>query len=211
MKRSRWGTGPGLVGLIAGSGLLAVLFVAWWLPMRARERMAANERAAAQALKQLTVAEVDFRSNDRDGNRINDFWVGDVSALHTLADPAAPGNSIRLIPLELARADGRPLAPVPGGPAAYSGYHFVVLRFHHEEGTGKMVPYGYDADGTGGPKVYNNSMFGFCAYPAEYGVTGRHTYIVNEGNTIFKFDMGGKPMLRWPYDEPLRMDYEKLD
>ena len=210
MNRSRRGPGPSLVGAVLLSGALTVLLLAWWLPLRARERMASNERAACEALKQIATAEGDFRSNDRDGNRINDFWVGDVAGLYTLTSRLFPGTPIRLIPLDLARADARPLDRTLGGPAARSGYFFVVLQFHHDEADDGMTLYGQDTDGTG-PKVRNISAFGLCAYPAEYGVTGRHTFIVNEGNTIFKLDMGGKPMRRWPWNELLRTDYDKFD
>ena len=43
-------------------------------------------------------------------------------------------------------------------------------------------------------------MFAFCAYPAEYGVTGTKTFIVNEGNTVLWNDTGGEPVLEWPSD-----------
>lgn len=201
MIHAKLRAGALLAGVILGTGALGILLFAWFLPMWARGRMASNERAASAALKELRTAEADFRLHDRDGNGINDFWVGDVAGLF---------NYGRRIPLELARADARPLGTSLGRPVPLSGYHFIVLQFHQDEHPGRSVLYGQDTDGSG-RKVRNTSSFGFCAYPAEYGVTGRHTLIINEGNTIFKYDMGGRPMIRWPLDESLQSDYEKLD
>jgi len=178
--------------------------------MRARERIASNERAASDALRQLVTAEADFRLHDRDGNGINDFWVGDVSGLYTLAPPRSPATPLRLIPMDLARADARPLGTSLGSPVPLSGYLFIVLQFHQGDDPGMQAVYGQDTDGTG-RKVRNPSAFGFCAYPVEYGVTGRRTFLVNEGNTILTFDMGGSPMIHWPLDESLQSYWEKLD
>ena len=60
-------------------------------------------------------------------------------------------------------------------------------------------------------KVHNNAIFGFCTYPAEYGVTGLMTIILNEGNTLFKKDTQGQPVLEWPSDKVLRTEWSKMD
>lgn len=70
-----------------------------------------NERAASAALKTLATAEADYRSNDRDGNEINDYWTGDVAGLYR--------NQLRLIPRESAEADARPLNPLVPKPVPH--------------------------------------------------------------------------------------------
>ena len=40
--------------------------------------------------------------------------------------------------------------------------------------------------------------FAFCAYPAEYGRSGRTTFIVNQARTVHACDTGGRPIFRWP-------------
>jgi DUF2950 family protein len=204
--------GPGILPVLAilGACGLAAGFFAWWLPKRAMDQIAANERAATESLKRLAAAEVDFRWNDRDRNGVHDFWVGDVSGLHSLIDLRSPASPIRLIPFDLARADARAVAPGLPSPVPLEGYYFVAMRFHQDDLTGNTVAYGEDTDGSG-TRYRNRTSFGFCAYPAEYGVTGRHTFVINEGTTILKFDMGGLPLIRWPWDDVLRADYEKLD
>jgi len=157
--------------------------------------MAENERFASAALKTLASASADFRGNDRDGNKIHDFWTGDVASLYYLTTVGG-GDSIRLI--ERAVADADPSRP---GATPYHGYWFVAME---KDETG--APYGQDTKGekTAGQMNRNHSKFGFCAYPAEYGYTGGSCFYINEGNTVFKFDTQGKPVLKWPTDEDLK-------
>ena len=170
-----------------------------------RARLIANERAATTSLKTLTTAEANFRANDRDNNRVNDFWTADVSGLHRI-DANGP---IKLIDQELALADARPsVAPdiaglLPGVAKEHSskfvalgkrtpkaGYWFIsMVKIQEEKGS----PVKYD-QGNG----RNTSAFGFCAYPAEHGKTGRFTYIVNEDNVVWRLDAGGKAVEEFP-------------
>lgn len=166
-----------LVALAAGALYIGLTY----------ENTEENEREASSALKTLTVAEVDFRSNDRDDNKINDFWVGDISELFAL----------RLISRELAEADAAPLKPLVPKPVPYKGYLFRVMTTD-EYGVPYASPSGGD-DRRGA--VYNNSKFAFTAYPARYESSGRRTFLVNEGNTIFARDLKGEPVLKFPTDE----------
>jgi len=179
----------------------------------------ANERKASTSLQTLAAAEADFRSNDRDGNRVNDFWTGDVAGLYTLKDP--DGNMIKLIELGVALADAAPLgagaaqgryvAPSTLGTLRpKAGYYFRAMT--HDTSSGKSEPY---AISTGGEpdlgKVHHLSSFGFCAYPAEYGVSGTRTFIINEGNTIAWKDTMGEPVLEFPSDAELAAGWQKLN
>lgn len=181
-------------------------------------RLNQNEREASAALKGLPRAEADFRANDRDWNHVNDFWTGDVAGLFYVR-PNSGENSpeIALIPRAVAEADAKPLKALTSSPVPYHGYYFVALDLDATlKGTGEES---YRVDTLGEPrmgKVHNTSKFGFCAYPAEYGVTGRKTFIINENNTLFGIDLGGKPMTEWPDDSPPRKSeweghYQKLD
>ena len=179
--------------------LLAVVvgipLVRWWM----RERIDSNEREAALSLKQLFAAESEFHGNDRDGNGINDYWTGDISRLW--------GHG-HLIDLDLAHADSRAINPLTPTPIPRSGYFFVAMET--EGSTFPAEEYRQDTDKKSG-RVHHLSKFGICAYPADYGVTGTHTLIINEGNTVFKFDTGGKPVLRWPPDSDLPSSFEKME
>jgi hypothetical protein len=178
----------------------------------------ANERNGSTCLKTLTTAQADFRSNDRDGNRTMDFYARDVAGLYALKGAtgketeATPGKEddagtiMKLIEPSIAKADtteDRWEYPVLGisSPEPKSGYFFAVLK-NYEEG-GKVEPYH-----TGNGR--NDDRFGFVAYPAEYGVTGRMTFIVNEDNTIWMKDLAGEDVDTFPAD-PAAAGWRKLD
>lgn len=118
----------------------------------------------------MASAQADFRSNDRDGNGVQDFWRKDARDL--FATPGVDGRPIRLIEASTAAADARPAGlyalELIGAPTA--GYWLRAIR-HAEEG---------DPD---------PNRFAFCMYPDIY-LPGRSTFIVDEGNTIFRKDLG---------------------
>jgi hypothetical protein len=181
--------------LVAAVVLAGGVFMGW--QYFERRTLEENERMAPAALKTLSAANADFRSNDRDGNGINDFWTGDVAGLYSLGAPVGPGRSesIRLIPPEIARADAAHPGAVP-----HHGYFFVAMQTD-ENG----IPYRQVTGPRPGIKPERNlSKFAFCAYPAEYGRTGRFTFIIDEGNRRFKIDTAGKPVLKWPTDDELK-------
>src|SRR6187455_1337140 len=85
------------------------------IPGLLSSQRASNERGASTALKTLSSAEADFRSNDRDGNHENDFWTADVKGLYTMtsakvrgAGTAPDDPAIKLIEIETAAADADP-------------------------------------------------------------------------------------------------------
>jgi hypothetical protein len=49
-----------------------------------------NERCSSDSLKTLTPAEADFRANDEDWLRAEDFWTRDVRGLYTLSPQQKP-------------------------------------------------------------------------------------------------------------------------
>jgi hypothetical protein len=176
-------------------------------------QMGANEANARGSLKTLATAQADFRSNDRESNRVNDFWTGDVAGLYAIA---AGGGEIRLIEQSIALADHAPLeGGLPYYPKAISsfgtrapkaGYWYAAMKRDGVSGDA----YARDTDGSG-HKVHHAFRFGFCAFPAEYGKTGRATIIISEDNTLYERDTAGKPQLEWPADAELSRDWKKLD
>jgi len=180
--------------------------------------LAANERNGSTSLKTLCIAEADFRANDRDWNHVNDFWTADVAGLYTLKQN---GQSIKLIELSVALADGAPIEKgsaadmIPaladfGVPAPKAGYWFRAMEKDNSLQPAELLR--VDTGGTPPMgKVHNTSKFGFCAYPAEYGASGLRTFIVNENNTLFWKDTQGEPVLEWPTDAELQADWKKLD
>ena len=167
--------------------------------------LAANERIASSSLKTLATAEADFKANDRDGNGSKDFWVGDVSGLYRYT--AANNREIKLIDKSLADADAAPLknqnlsALKREQPLPKTGYLFAVLpKYVDKEKTENYHSGGFR----------HSNRFGFAAYPVDYGKSGRYTFIVNESNTVWKKDLGGKPPEMYP-ESPSKDEWEKSD
>jgi hypothetical protein len=180
---------------VLASGLLGTLLVIAGLAV-SKATLARNERRAVEALKRLAVAEADFRANDRDGNRIQDFWTGDVAGLHDVTDPVS-GRPLALIERAVADADAAPLPMHPRRHAPYAGYSFVAMTEERRLWGSELYAVHTNGVRLGGP-FHNHSKFAFCAYPAAYGRTGRRTFVINEGNTVFMVDTGGVPVLKWP-------------
>ncbi|MCI0544420.1 MAG: DUF2950 domain-containing protein, partial [Actinobacteria bacterium] len=162
----------------------------WYLSM-APQRRASNQRNAQACLKTLATAQVDFRSNDRDNDRVNNFWVKDVAGLYGIE---TSGEAIKLIMLQTAQADrtaAKGAYPSVKDEKPQAGHHFAALKRYREGG--KAIPYD---DGKG----RNVSRFGFVAWPVQYPSGGRMTYIINEGNTVYQKDTGGKTVEEYPED-----------
>ncbi len=187
-----------------------------------KARAVANERNAWVSLRTIGTAQVDFRSNDRDNNMINDFWVRDISGLYRIRPTGGDDWSIKLIELSIALADAKPCVALdkkgecklegekqsvtleqlePGAPKA--GYNFVVLESYEDE-NGKTVKYD---NGSG----RSQSTFGVCAYPADTAKTPKaSTYIMSEENVVWKKDTGGKPATTFPL-KPAEAGWVKPD
>jgi hypothetical protein len=102
--------------------LLLALIIA--VPGFLASSRASNHRNACASLKTIPSAEADFRANDRDDNKVNDFWVGDVSRLYYLE---VQGRPIKLIERSVADADGSPKEPLKD-PSSKAGFRFAAIK-----------------------------------------------------------------------------------
>ena len=165
--------------------------------------IATNERAAVVSLKALVTAETEFKKNDRDGNGLHDFWVGDVSSLYRFMHN---NKEIKLIEKSLADADAAPLkapslSPLKlDKPVPRTGYLFTVLAKYVDNE--KTEPYH-----SGGFR--NEHKFAFAAYPAEYGKSGRATFVIGESGTAWKKDLGGKAPEAF-LENPWKEDWDRI-
>ncbi len=185
---------------------------------------ARNERNASASLRTIATAEADFRSNDRENDRAQNFWVGDVHGLFALCpstngsvvpDAAATmeANMNKLIEPSLADADAAPvnapgIVPAAANPVPKAGYLFKVVPYYVSQG--KPVAYGTTGGIEKWGKLFNFGKFSYCAFPAEYAVTGRKTFFMDESITIWWKDTGGEPVLVAP-ENPATEGWAKLD
>ena len=219
--------------VIAVIAIIAALAI----PALLSAQSAANERNAHASLKTIVTAQIDFRSNDRDGNRIPDYWTGDISGLYGMTNLVVPGNAdelVKLIDISVAAADTNPL---PDGSAGgelrgisnitqidpKAGYWYGVLDMNAQEG------FDYQVDTWGNPpmgEVHNRQRFGAIVYPDEIQKSGRSCAIISELGTIFlrSGDVEIKPSATippgaivntdykdWPTDATLTSSWAKMD
>lgn len=181
-----------LVIVIAIIGSLTAIALAGFLQIR---RMA-NEKTSGTTMRTLLTAEELFKGSDIDRNGINDYWTYDVTGL-AMMTPSGGGKPVFAISdYGFPMADLAPLAAgtydngtfLHPGPMASkqpkAGYWFqsMVLDFFG-------IAYWQDTDSSG-VDCHNFTRWGFCAIPANYGVTGVFCFILSEDATLFKRDFG---------------------
>ncbi|MGO9261877.1 MAG: DUF2950 family protein [Bryobacteraceae bacterium] len=155
--------------------------------MRAR-RIGAHELDAIEICYGYVEAQRKYAAEDRDKDGMLEYAPRLMSSPGRHDGLFWEGESEPLIPEGLARAgwDGAR----KGDAKPYHGYYFRIL-----EGQGSNAP--------GGSHNYfvKNKLiggFGLVAWPAEYGVTGIHTFIVNQNGAVYEKDIEpvpGKPPL----------------
>jgi type II secretory pathway pseudopilin PulG len=181
------------------------------IPGLISSQRASYERNAATSLKTVCVAQHDFRANDREGNRVNDFWTYDVKSLYCLTNAAITGNAggnvdapIRLIDLSLAAADADDTFAPAGGEnmdvtvfavrSAKAGYWYLALTADNSL-TGPEATFRQDTLGTPPMgSVHNYTKYAVTAVP-DSTIFGRFVYIVNEANTIYRAATTGAPRI----------------
>ncbi|HTC24605.1 MAG TPA: prepilin-type N-terminal cleavage/methylation domain-containing protein, partial [Gemmatimonadales bacterium] len=200
MRRSKGNQGFTLIELMIVIAIIAII-AAIAIPGLLSSQRASNERNASASLKTLASAEADFRGNDREGNKVQDFWVMDLAQLYGM-DPIGSTEPIKLIEVSVAGAD----ATTPSTPGALATAGSCVLIGNYCTQSAK-AGYWYrtltlDENGAAygvqstcvAPNIptnaatatsWNTSKFGFMAFP-DTRSAGRNIFIINEGNTIFK-------------------------
>jgi hypothetical protein len=233
--------------LVEAAVILAVLLivVALAVPGTTCDGRASNERNARSSLKTLFHAEMDFAKMDRDGNGVTDYWTGDVKGLYTMTSAevqgATPGSttdqSIKLIELSVACADADGTFLPAGGenlplasfaePSCKAGHWYAAMSSDRPVGAGPEAHYRQDTKGKPGMgPVHNLSRFAFAAIP-DSSSAGRHVYIVNETQTIYRTVVTGSAKtgtatppglagvsaacLHWPDDATLKSNWTKID
>ena len=197
-----------LIELMIVIAIIAII-AAIAIPGLLSSQRASNERNASASLKTLASAEADFRGNDRDGNKIQDFWAIDVSGLYGVL-PVGSSEMIKLIELSVAGADWYPnqdasaalgdtgLGQIP--PLTYTvqapkaGYWYEAM-LTDETGTNvyAVATNGIATLTAGTPtslEFWNHAKFAFITFPDSFSA-GRNAFFINEGNTIFKRALNG--------------------
>jgi prepilin-type N-terminal cleavage/methylation domain-containing protein len=184
-----------LIELMIVIAIIAII-AAIAIPSLMRSRIVANESNAKNSIKTLHTVQATWRNGDTDGNGTKDYWTLDIAGLYGVPD--SNGDPVAQIQVNFARADG-------GGGATYSlasigipmaGYLYQAMSTDADGNDYNQDP---DSDGTSNS---NANLYGVCAYPDNFGATGRQTVIIDQQGVVYTKDNGGVPQDSWPGDDP---------
>ena len=153
--------------------------------MRAR-RIGADELDAIEICHGYVEAQKKYAAEDRERDGMLQY------ASHLRSSPGHhdglywDGENAPLIPFGLAHAEWNGLQRGEAQP--YHGYYFRILEGQGTHAPGGSHPYAVDNKLIGG--------FALVAWPARYGVTGIHTFVVNQNDVVYQKDVAptsGKP------------------
>ena len=96
--------------------------------------------------------------------------------------PVWEGESDHLVPKSFADAAAVMLAAQGKKPQPYHGYFFHILKAQGPAAEGGAMDYVVKGEMIGG--------FALVAWPAEYGVSGVNTFIVNHHGMVYEKDLG---------------------
>jgi hypothetical protein len=160
-------------------------------------RIRGNEMNAIEICRGYVQAQREYAARHRDPG-------GNLEYARKIA--SSPGKEDALY------REGAPRSLVPGAFAQaaasmfpqgrkaspYHGYYFRILQAQGPDAEGGAVDYVVKGEMTGG--------FALAAYPAEYGVSGIRTFIVNQKALVYENDLGpattaqGRQMTRFNPD-----------
>ncbi len=147
-------------------------------------RIGRNELTAIQVMLAYVNAQLEYASQDRDGDGIFEFAQkirSDPGRKNGLYWPVAEGEKPSPFGPLVARAATEGYA-ASEQPQPYHGYYYRIVTRQ-----GKNAPGGaYDY-------IVNGNMvlgFGMIAWPAKYGVSGIMTFAVNQEGVIYQCDLG---------------------
>jgi hypothetical protein len=162
-------------------------------------RVGKNELTAIDVCRGYVEAQLEYAAEDRDKDNILEYAQKIVSS---------PGkqdglywDGANIVPKAFAEAaesyakEGHQLQP-------YHGYYFKVLKAQGPEAQGGALGYVVKGKMIGG--------FALVAWPAEYGVSGVNTFIVNHHGIVYQKDLGAgtvalaKQMIRFNPDKSWR-------
>lgn len=153
----------------------------------ALRRIGLNELDVIDLLKSGVAIQSAFRQTDHDGDGVMEFAEAILSQpgkRDGLYWPDEPGTEVSPIGPLMARAsaDGYNMGDGDTPPDPYLGYYFRILQSQGPDAQGGALDY----------LVGGNMLAGhaFLAYPADYGVTGVMSFMVNENGIVLEADLG---------------------
>jgi len=151
-------------------------------------RIGRNELNTVQVALAYVNAQREYDSRDRtgDGPQYAEHFLSQPGKKDGLYWEAKPGEERSPLGPLFARAteEGYTFKKGSGKHSPYYGYYFRILKSQGPDATGGARDYVVNGKMTGG--------FGLVAYPAQYGISGVMTFIVNQDGIVHEKDLGPK-------------------
>lgn len=150
-------------------------------------RVGRNELNTIQVCLAYVEAQREYASTDREGDGIIQYaqkvWSdpGRRNGLYWEAEEGEPPSPVGPF---VAQAAEKGYTKKGDKPFPYYGYYFKILK-----GQGLSAPGGAYSYVINGHMV---AGFALVAWPAEYGVSGVMTFLVNQNGTVYEKDLGPK-------------------
>ena len=139
-------------------------------------RVGRNELNALEICRGYVEAQLGYASEDRDRDGILEYAQTILSSpgkQDGLYSDSGPQNLV---------TKGFAVATGAGKAESYHGYYFRVLKSQGPDASGGAFDYVVNGKMIGG--------FALVAWPAEYGVSGVQTFIVNHEGLVYGKDLG---------------------
>lgn len=151
-------------------------------------RIGKNELDAVQVCLAIADAQMDYASEDRNGDGVLEYarqFVSDSGKKNGLYWPVVEGEEPSPLGPLAARAgrEGLTRRKAAGEPEPYHGYFYRILTAQGKQAKGGARDYLVKGKMIGG--------FAVVAYPAQYGNSGIMTFIVNQEGVVYEKDLGG--------------------
>jgi hypothetical protein len=145
-------------------------------------RVGRNEINAIDVCRGYVEAQMEYAARDRDADGILEYAQKILSAPGKKDGLYWEGESETLVPKSFADAAAVMLAAEGKKPQPYHGYFFHILKAQGPAAEGGAMDYVVKGEMIGG--------FALVAWPAEYGVSGVNTLIVNQSGMVYEKDLG---------------------
>jgi hypothetical protein len=148
-------------------------------------RIGKNELDTIQTCLAYVDAQREYAGKDRDGDGLFEYaqkFVSTPGKKDGLHWEAKPGEEESPLGGFAARATREGYKKTSDKPAAYHGYFFRLLKAQGKNAPGGAYDYLVNGRMIGG--------FGMVAYPAQYGVSGVMTFVVNHDGNVYQKNLG---------------------
>ncbi|HKE29357.1 MAG TPA: DUF2950 domain-containing protein [Bryobacteraceae bacterium] len=146
-------------------------------------RVGRNELVAIDVCRAYVEAQMEYASRDRDGAGTLHYAQRIASSPGKRDGLYWEGEPDNLVPKAFADAAAAMFAEGKK-PETYHGYYFRILKAQGPDAQGGAADYVVKGQMIGG--------FALVAFPAEYGVSGVKTFLVNHEGVVYEKDLGSQ-------------------